>query len=108
MTSVKCVLRVVCCAMAFGAAGPGRAQGEFPYDRELILDVAPMRGSKRIPNIDVAANGAIVVEMWCNRVEGQIVVAADTITVMTGQATDRPCPPERAHGDAEFSAALAE
>ena len=53
-------------------------------------------------------NGAIVVEMWCNRVEGQIVVAADTITVMTGQATDRPCPPERAHGDAEFIAALTE
>ncbi len=65
-----------------------------------------MRGSKRIPNMDVAANGAIALEMWCNRVEGQFVVAADTVTVLTGQATQRPCPPERAQGDEQLLAAL--
>jgi heat shock protein HslJ len=84
------------------------AQSGFPFDRELILDVAPMRGSKRIPNMDVAANGAIALEMWCNRIEGQVVVAADTITVLTGQATDRQCPPERVRGDAELLAVLSE
>ena len=108
MTGKRCGLRLVLCAMWFSAAvGPVRAQqNEFPFDGELILDVRPMPGSKRIPNMDIAANGAIAVEMWCNRVDGQIVVAGDTITVITGQPSDRPCTPERAQADAEFIEAL--
>ena len=88
--------------------GAAVAQSEFPYDSELILDVAPMRGSKRIPNMDVAPNGAIALEMWCNRLEGQFIVAADTVTVVTGQPTQRQCPPERAQGDEQLLAALAQ
>jgi heat shock protein HslJ len=87
----------------------GRAdQHVFPFDRELLLDVNPMPGSKRVPSMDIAANGAIVLEMWCNRIEGQLVVAADTVTVLTGQATDRQCPPPRARADADLLAALTE
>jgi len=69
------------------------SEHQFPFDGELILDVDPMRGSKRIPNMDVTSNGAISLEMWCNKIEGQFVVAADTVAVLTGQATARPCPP---------------
>jgi len=90
-----------------GMAGIGVAQqNEFPFDRELILDVRPMPGSKRIPNLDIAANGTIALEMWCDRVEGQVVVAGDTITVITGQPSGRPCPADRARGDAELLDAL--
>ena len=81
---------------------------QFPFDSELILDTAPMRGSRKIPNMDVAANGAIVMEMWCNRIEGQFVVAADTVTVLTGQPTQRQCPPDRLEGDERLLAALAQ
>ena len=73
-----------------------RGGSEFPFDGELILDVRPMPGSKRIPNMDIAADGKVALEMWCNRVDGQVVVAGDTITVMTGTPTERACPPERA------------
>ena len=107
MIGRKWSLRVVLCALMAGAAGSSLAQPkEFPFDGELILDVRPMPGSKRIPNMDIDAKGAIVVEMWCNRVDGQMVVAGDTITVMTGQPTGRPCTPERARGDADFLDAL--
>ena len=82
------------------------AQSGFPFENELLLDVNPMPGSKRVPSMDIASNGAIVLEMWCNRIEGQLVVAADTITVMTGQATERQCPPVRANADADLLAAL--
>jgi heat shock protein HslJ len=100
-------LRLALSLLMAGAAGGSLAQqNEFPFDGELILDVRPMPGSKRIPNMDVDAKGAIVVEMWCNRVDGQMVVAGDTITVMTGQPTDRSCTPERARGDAELIGAL--
>ena len=107
MIGRKWSLRLVLCGLMAGSAGGSLAQQkEFPFDGELILDVRPMPGSKRIPNMDIDAKGAIVVEMWCNRVDGQMVVAGDTITVMTGQPTDRPCPPERARGDADFLDAL--
>ena len=100
-------LRFVLCGLMAGAAGGSLAQqNEFPFDGELILDVRPMPGSKRIPNMDIDAKGTIVVEMWCNRVDGQMVVAGSTITVMTGPPTDRPCTPERAQGDADFLDAL--
>jgi heat shock protein HslJ len=79
---------------------------QFPFDSELILDTAPMRGSRKIPNMDVTANGGIILEMWCNRIEGQFVVAADTVTVLTGQPTQRQCPPERLEGDESLLAAL--
>ena len=107
MIGRKWSLRVALCALMAGAAGSSLAQlKEFPFDGELILDVRPMPGSKRIPNMDIDAKGAVVVEMWCNRVDGQMVVAGDTITVITGQPTDRPCTPERARGDADFLDAL--
>ena len=85
------------------------AQEDFPFDGEMMLDAAPMRGSKRIPNMDIAANGTIVLEMWCNRIEGQVVVAGDTITILaSGQPTSRDCPPDRVQGDAELISALNE
>ena len=100
-------LCLVLCAWTVGASAPGLAQeNEFPFDGELILDVRPMPGSKRIPNMDIAADGKIALEMWCNRIDGQVVVAGDTITVMTGQPTDRSCTPERAQGDAALLEAL--
>jgi heat shock protein HslJ len=100
-----------CLGLAVLAVVGGRAgiaQEGFPFDRELLLDVQPMPGSKRIPNMDVAANGAIALEMWCNRVDGQVVVAGDTITVLTGEPTHRECPPERVRGDADLLEALTE
>jgi heat shock protein HslJ len=81
---------------------------EFPYERELLLDVDPMPGSKRVPSIDIAANGGVAIDMWCNSVQGQLVVAGDTITVLTGPVTTRECPPERAQGDEDMLAALAQ
>jgi heat shock protein HslJ len=89
------------------AAAPALAQSEgFPLGSELFLDARPMPGSKRIPNMDVGANGAVILEMWCNRVEGQLVVAGDTMTVVLGQPTDRSCRPDQVQRDADLLAAL--
>jgi heat shock protein HslJ len=91
------------------SGGSGSAQqSDFPFDSEMFLDARPMPGSKRIPNVEIAANGSIAVELWCNRVEGQVVVAGDTITVMVGQPTDRPCTPAQTQRDADLLSALNE
>jgi hypothetical protein len=91
------------------AVPPGEAKAQdsgFPFNGELILDANPMPGSRRVPNMDIGADGALVLEMWCDRVDGQAVVAGDTITVITGQPAGRSCPPERARADTDLIANL--
>jgi heat shock protein HslJ len=56
--------------------------------------------------MEIDGDGKIALEMWCNRAEGQVVVAGDTITALLGPLTDRPCSPERAQADADLIAAL--
>ena len=98
-------LALLLLAPASGAAARDIAR-EFPFDQELLLDTPPMRGSKRVPMLEIAANGAVVIDLWCNSVQGQIVVVEDTITIMTGPKTDHSCPPERARGDEEVLSSL--
>src|ERR1700755_3371286 len=103
---VKNWYQVLAAAVMISQAAVAVRAQEFPFEGELLLDARPMAGSKRIPNMDVAANGTIALEMWCNRVEGQVIVAGDTITVLTGQPTNRQCPPDRARSDEDLLGAL--
>src|SRR5215470_16903416 len=89
------------------AAATGVVAGsDFPFGRELLLDTQPMKGSKRIPGLATEANGTATIDLWCNSVQGQLVVAADTITIITGEMTTRQCPPDRAQGDEDMLTAL--
>ncbi len=91
---------------ALGGAATAHANSDFPFGKELLLDASPMKGSKRLPILDIADNGSAAIDLWCNSVQAQLVVANDTITVITGAQTDRVCPPERAQGDQEMIDAL--
>jgi heat shock protein HslJ len=97
-----------CAAIGLALTLPGAAlaRSEFPFGKELFLDARPMKGSKRIPIIDVAENGAAAIDLWCNSVQAQLVVVNDTITVLTGQQTNRDCAPERVRGDEDIIQAL--
>ena len=92
---------------AASLAGTGvRAQERFPFDRELLLDAKPMKGSKRIPILAIGRQGETTIDLWCNSVEGQIVVVDGVISIMTGAKTDRPCDAARLRGDDEILKAL--
>ncbi len=92
---------------ALSALGATAARAEpFPYGQELMLDVDPMRGSKKVPILDIGANGTAEIELWCNNVAAQLVVAADTITIITGEMSARQCAPDRARADEDLVAAL--
>ena len=78
----------------------------FPFGSELVLDANPMRGSKKIPVLDIGQNGAAEIDLWCNSVKAQLVVAADTITIITGEMSSRQCPPDRARADDDLLTAL--
>jgi heat shock protein HslJ len=90
-----------------GASAPAPAQTEaFPFGHELLLDAPPMRGSKKVPILDIDDAGAAEIELWCNSVKAQLVVAADTITIITGETSARQCAPDRARADEDLLAAL--
>jgi heat shock protein HslJ len=104
---------VLWAAAAFGFVlgflSPSRAaERDFPFDQELLLDARPMRGSKHLPSLEIGPTGQTIIDLWCNRVEGQIVVVEDTITIMAGPKTDRSCSAEQARGDEEMMMALSE
>jgi heat shock protein HslJ len=91
--------------MFLGWAPGALAQG-FPYGSELVLDANPMRGSKKIPVLDIGQNGEAEIDLWCNTVKARLVVAANTITIITGEMSARQCPPDRARADEDLVAAL--
>jgi heat shock protein HslJ len=80
----------------------------FPFGSELVLDANPMRGSKKIPILDIGQNGTAEIDLWCNTVKAQLVVAANTITIITGGMSSRQCPPDRARADDDLLTALNE
>jgi heat shock protein HslJ len=94
--------------LASMAATSAVAQSEFPFDRDLVLEARPMRGSKRVPVLAVSADGHAQIDLWCKRGKGQATIAADTITIAIGAMNDEPCSPERAQADEDMIAALSQ
>ena len=82
------------------------AQETFPFDTEIRLDANPMRGSKRVPNIEIGAGGEAIIELWCKGAKGQFSVAGNTVVFVPGAVNDRNCPPDRAAADDALLAAL--
>ena len=94
------------CSGIFLCVAPKSFAQSFPFGSELALDASPMRGSKKIPVLDIVPNGAAEIELWCNSVKARLVIAADTITIITGAMSARQCPPDRARADDELLTAL--
>src|SRR3954466_11900852 len=97
-------------AVLLAAAPPttGHAQADngFPFGMEMTMDVRPMPGSKRIPNLEIGDAGEVVLELWCKGGKGQFSVAGNTVIFVAGAMENRPCPPDRAQADDELIAAL--
>jgi heat shock protein HslJ len=87
-------------------ASASAVERQFPFDQELLLDAKPLYGTKHVPSLEIAANGAVSIDLWCNSVQGQIVVIDDTISVMTGPKTDRSCPADRVRYDEQILSIL--
>jgi heat shock protein HslJ len=47
-----------------------------------------------------------VIDLWCNSGRGQVVIAADTITIIIGAMSERQCGPDQMRGDEEILASL--
>jgi heat shock protein HslJ len=65
-----------------------------------------MKGSKRVPVLQIESKGEAVIDLWCNRVPAQLVVVDDTITILLGTPTAQQCDSERMQADEDLLAAL--
>ncbi len=73
-----------------------------------MLDASPMRGSKRVPILEITENGAASIDLWCASARGQANVGVDSITIVTEPVEPAQCAPERQSGDESLLAALAQ
>jgi hypothetical protein len=92
-------------ALTAASAGIAAERG-FPYDGILMLEAKPMKGSKRVPILQVEPKGAASIDLWCNTVPAQLVVVDSTITIILGSPTVKQCDPDRMQADEDLLTAL--
>lgn len=112
-------VRFACGAIAAGlllACGPASSADPFPFDRELLLDAAPMRPAKRLPSLTVAPNGEATIDLWCKSVSARVELADDAIKIEPGPLPEAlpammgagQCSPQRMRADEDMLATLAQ
>jgi heat shock protein HslJ len=82
------------------------ADRSFPSDSVFMLEAKPMKGSKRVPVLQIDSGGDASLNLWCNSVPAQMIVADNTITVILGQPTERQCEVDRMQADHDLMGAL--
>jgi hypothetical protein len=104
--------RSICSVVLLAASLTCVNAGEsFPFGSELMLDAAPMRGSKRIPMIEIEEDGSASIDLWCASLRAQATVGDGSISIVPAPAASAappPCEPERQARDADLLAALAQ
>ena len=99
--------------LLFGAV-QAKAAGEFPFDRELLLDAAPMRPGKRMPILAVAPDGKATIDLWCKSVTAQVELSDAGIKIEPGPLPEGlpemmgngQCTPECLQADEDLLAAF--
>jgi hypothetical protein len=104
--------RSICSVVLLAASLTCVNAGEsFPFGSELMLDAAPMRGSKRIPMIEIEEDGSASIDLWCASLRAQATVGDGSISIVpvpAASAVPPPCEAERQARDADLLAALAQ
>ena len=92
-----------------GPPGLARAaDSAFPFGTELMLDVEPLYGSKRVPMLQIEDNGTATIDLWCASAHASATVGESSITIVAEPAEPAQCTPERQSGDATLLAALSQ
>ena len=63
---IICCYRALLVLLCLSLSPPRAAAGDsFPFGTTLMLDAAPMRGSKRVPMLEIAEDGVASIDLWC-------------------------------------------
>src|ERR1700734_2104198 len=100
---------VLVAAVLLGPLGLARAaDSAFPFGTELMLDVEPLYGSKRIPMIEIQDDGTAAIDLWCASAHASATVGESSITIVAEPAEPAQCTPERQSGDETLLDALSQ
>jgi hypothetical protein len=102
-----CMAVLAAAAVVFAAAAPVAAQS-FPYDQEMLLEVKPLPGSRRVPMIEVHPDGKASVDMWCHSAVAQITITGNDVKIEFVSAKPENCTPERIELDQALAKAMLE
>ena len=84
-----CLCRRFACWLAMilisAALWPAAAGESFPFGSELMLDAAPIHGSKRIPMLEIEDDGTASIDLWCESLHAKATITDDSITIVPGQ-----------------------
>jgi len=102
--------RSICSVVLLAASLTCVNAGEsFPFGSELMLDAAPMHGSKRVPMIEIEEDGSASIDLWCTSLRAQATVGDGSIAIVPAANGAPPaCEPDRQARDADLLAALAQ
>jgi hypothetical protein len=98
----------VAAAVLLAATAATLAQGGFPFEQEMLLDARPLPGSRRIPILEIAADGRAQIDLWCRSGPGLVEIAGSAIKFTLGPLREQACTPDRAQRDEEMAAALSQ
>ena len=104
-----CRFCVFLAVVLLGPLGLARAaDNAFPFGTELMLDVEPLYGSKRIPMLQIEDDGSASIDLWCASVHASATVGETSITIVAEPVGPAQCTPERQAGDETLLAALSQ
>ena len=95
---------------------PALGNEVFPYDRQLMLDVAPMGKVRRTPSMTVDSDGSARLELWCRTASAQVTTNGNQIQIVPAALPEGlpqymgegQCAPERMGADVSLLNALAQ
>ena len=102
--------------LLFLTCGPAAAADQFPFNKELLLDAAPMRPGKRMPILTVEPDGNAQIDLWCKTVSARLEISETAMKIETaplpdglpGMLSAGQCTPERIKADEELLADFAQ
>lgn len=111
ISAASLALGLLLCAPLLAAA-----DGEFPFDQEMILDAPRIGSIKRLPILTVEPDGKAVVDLWCKTVQARVQLSGSEVKVEAAPLPDElpqmmvagQCSPERLQADQDLLAALAQ
>jgi hypothetical protein len=116
MKRTSALARAVWLLLSFPAAATGflaatavtLAQGGFPFEQEMLLDARPLPGSRRVPILEIAADGHAQIDLWCRSGPGLVEIAGNAVKFTLGPMREAACTPERTQRDEEMAAVLSQ
>jgi hypothetical protein len=95
-------------AVVAGSLLPALATETFPFGAALVLDAAPLPGTKRLPTIEIEENGEASFYLWCASARGSANVGQDTISLTPTTALPSQCTPDQISRDADLLTQLSQ